>query len=491
MGVNNMDDNKQVEEPKEKTKLQLKTNDELWNRVLTFKMDTGMNNNNEAVEALIKRGLDPLKALQDKLFPEGKPTQEIIDAIEKFKSNIPIIEKKEFVPLIILLDKKSGAFYCECHIYAKDFVVLSDTNAVINDKEEQAEYRANRELDREDFYFLQMVEDAEAGRQFSDLVIEYNTSYTPFRPLKILGGQHRNEAIIQALKKGVNAVHGIKVYFGLSQDKRAEIMRISNTNINVSPDLRDRIDEQKLLPAGMLRIFCYRTGILNEKDKEDLGDKKRYEDFAPTVRMMRSFIVNFFRGKTHQGEVDKGTEIPYLCISGKKTDVEYLKIFDAFKEAKEFNDPQLIEAGKMFYKLHETQFKNAEKLKGAAKKEYKLKAFSLAIITSWAFAAGALQSQPERLNKLYKLPDVSGTDDPLNAVAMSKARYEKDLPTYRGLATRSDETERGRVLQLFLEYSKLPIEKITLDLCRGAIEMFESNQLKKSAERKFKTAPIA
>ena len=93
-----------------------------------------------------------------------------------------------------------------------------------------------------------MLEDAKDGRQFSDLVIEYNMAYEEKKPLKILGGQHRNEAIKRVFKENaVNQVHGIRVYFNLNKDQRAEIMRISNTNINVSPDLRDRIEETSVL----------------------------------------------------------------------------------------------------------------------------------------------------------------------------------------------------------------------------------------------------
>ena len=44
-----------------------------------------------------------------------------------------------------------------------------------------------------------------------------------------------------------------------------------------------------------------------------------------------SFIVNFYRGKEYQGDIDKDAQIPYLCESGRDTDKEYMKLFNKFK----------------------------------------------------------------------------------------------------------------------------------------------------------------
>ena len=43
--------------PEKVTKLQLKTTDDLWKKVLVYKIRHGFKNNNEAVEDLIKKGL--------------------------------------------------------------------------------------------------------------------------------------------------------------------------------------------------------------------------------------------------------------------------------------------------------------------------------------------------------------------------------------------------------------------------------------------------
>jgi len=472
-----------TKEEQPKLKLQLITSDELWNNVLRYKIQRRLKNNNQAVEELIRTALKPER--NELIVTNENIPDDAISEIDNFRSVIPLVEDKNNAPLFISKDAKSDSFFTECHIKASDLVKFTDQDLSI-DPELQEEYRANRELEPDNTYFLKMVEDANQGRAFSDIVIEFNTTYKEAKPLKILGGQHRDEAIKRALKEGVDVIHGIRVYFNLNKDQRAEIMRISNTNINVSPDLRDRIEEHRLEPSGMLRKFCYETGILNEK--EDFDDKRRYEDFTPTVRMIRSFIVNFYRGKEYKGDIDKDAKIPYLCESGRDTDKEYLKIFNKFKKEQRFGDTDLIGAGKMFAKLHDAQFDKADKMKTPSKRAYKVKAYSLAIITSWSFAVGVLQSDEKRLKKLYDLPDLSGDNDPLNAVAMSKAKHKSDPEGYRGLGTRNDEKERGRLLHLFLGYSNAQKPKITDDMCQAAIDIFHSNDDTIRSEEKRKRA---
>ena len=237
----------------------------------------------------------------------------------------------------------------------------------------------------------------------------------------------------------------------------------------------------------MLREFCYKVDMLDEG--EDFGDKKRFEeDFSPTVRMVRSFIVNFYHGFEYTNDIDKDAIKPYLCNSGRQQiDQKYYSIFKKYKNTG-FGDEKLIEAGKMFTKLHDAQFKKADSIQGSSKKTYKIKAYSLAVITSWAFAAGVLQRVPKRLEKLYSLPDLSGNDDPLNAKAMSKAKHKMDSDTYRGLGTRNDEKERGRLLHLFLGYSNSTKPKITEQMCNASISIFHSNDDVIKAEEKRKQA---
>ncbi len=467
-----------------KLKLQFVTSDELWDKVVRYKLDSGAKNNSIAVEELIKKALDSTENKKEILSEQDIPS-ETLSQIKEFRKDVPTFERKNQLPISVFLDKRSGSFYSEVHLLAKDLVPLSDTEATI-DPELQKEYKSNRELELNDPYFIQMVEDSKGGRQFSDLVMEYNTGYTKQKPLKILGGQHRHRAIETALKEDVNAVHGIKVYFNLTMEQRAEIMRIANTNIKVANDLRDRIEEQKLKP--ILREFCYETGILDKQAKEDFGAKRKFEEeFSPTVKMMRSFIIDFYKGKEFKGEIDKDAVEPEIADTGEiGVDKNYMKIFNKFEKVGKFSDEDLIEAGRAFAKLHEAQYSKADKLKISGKKQIKVKAFSDSIITAWAYAAGVLQKDKTRLKKLYDLPDLSGDTDPLNASAMNKARAKKDPDTYRGLGMRSNETERGRVLMMFLLYTLLPKTKIDVALCNAAIERYESNKGYIASENKIK-----
>jgi len=464
-----------------KLKLQFSSSNELWEKVLKYKINSGLKNNNLAVEELIKKALGNSENedfLSEDLIPE-----ETLEEVEDFRKSIPTFEKKHGQPFLIILDKKSKAFYTECHILGESFTKFSDPNSTIDPELEELS-KANRELETENYYYEQMVDDAKEGRSFSDIIIEFNKNYNENKPLKILGGQHRNQAIIEAVKDKVNVLHGIKIYFNLSKEQREEIMRIANTNINVATDLRDRLREDVLKP--LLKNFGHETGML--KAGENFGDKRRYdEEFSPTVRMMRSFIVNFFQGKELEGDIDKEAHIPYLCKSGKDIDSEYMKYYNKFKSKNKFDDLQLLEAGKMFAKLHDKQFKNAEKIKSSAKREFKIKAYNLAIITSWSFASGVLQKYPERLKRLFNLPDLCNGDDPLSAIEMAKSKHKiLDTESYRGLGTRSDNNERGRLLQLFLDYSKSTKSKINQDMCNASIAMFHANLDRKRAEEKTK-----
>jgi predicted CopG family antitoxin len=473
---------KEVENKDGKLKLQFIASDDLWDRVLKYKLDVGLKNNNLAVEELIKKALS--QNTEKEVISEDELPEETLAEIKEFREIIPTIERKERQPFLMIHDKKSNTFYTECHISGNDFIKFSDPDSTIDPELEELS-KANRELETDNYYYEQMVSDAKEGRSFSDIIIEYNTNYAETKPLKILGGQHRNQAIIEAVKDKVNINHGIKVYFNLTKEQREDIMRIANTNINVATDLRDRLREEVLKP--LLKKFGHETGMLRQGD--NFGDKRRYDDeFSPTVRMMRSFIVNFFQGKEFTGNIDNDAHIPYLCKSGKEIDFEYMKYYNKFKSKDTFDDAQLIESGKMFAKLHDKQFKNAEKIKSSSKREYKIKAYNLAIITSWAFASGALQKHQERLNKLYALPDLCNGDDPLSAIDMAKSKHKLDSESYRGLGTRSDNSERGRLLQLFLDYSKSPKSKITEQMCNASISMFHSNFDRKKAEESTKKA---
>lgn len=405
-----------------------------------------------------------------------------LSQIKEFYDGIPTLEKELDQKIILHTDKKTDTVFIEVHVTSSTLSNKMDLEAVI-DPQEQEDYRANRKLQPKNPFYLQMLEDAKQGRQFSDIVIEYNTSYEPSKPLKILGGQHRSSAIKH--QSPPDKYHGIRVYFNLDIKKRVELYTISNTNIQVPPDLIDRLNEQSLNPPNKLRDFAHEIGIL--KKNEDFGEKKTADDpFIPTVRIMRTFVVDFYKGKNYTGTFDEVALVPYLCTSGGM-DNEYQKLYEKIPSFK--NEKELLTAGKNFVRLHSKQWEIIEKSSLKGKKEYRVKALSPAIVSSWAFAAGLLQSNPKRLDILYKLPDRSGSTDPLNAAAMSKARSETiDSETYRGLGTRSESSERGRLLQLFLLYSNSNKNKITLEMCNTAIDVFHAIESQTRAAVKKKKA---
>ena len=115
-----------------------------------------------------------------------------------------------------------------------------------------------------------MKGDAKKRRSFSNIVTEFTTEFDAEYPLKIIGGQHRFEAIKEALADGVNEFHGVKVYFGLSPEQRLDAQLISNTLIAVPTDLFDRMQETMRGPE--LRDWCQKVGLL--ADGQDFADKR-------------------------------------------------------------------------------------------------------------------------------------------------------------------------------------------------------------------------
>jgi hypothetical protein len=114
------------------------------------------------------------------------------------------------------MDQCTGAQFCECHVRADKLVTLGTTYASLD--AEHPEYKANREVDVNHQAFRRMKQDATKGRSFSNIVTEYRKGEDSAHPLKIIGGQHRFEAIQSALP-GQNEYHGVKVYFDLNTDQ--------------------------------------------------------------------------------------------------------------------------------------------------------------------------------------------------------------------------------------------------------------------------------
>lgn len=193
-----------------------------------------------------------------------------------------------------------------------------------------------------------MKEDAQNKRGFSNIVAEYNVSFDVDHPLKIIGGQHRYIAIKEALDKGVNEIHGVKVYFGLNTTQRLDVQLISNTNIAVSADLLDRMLETVKGPE--LRTWCQSAGLLN--DHEDFADRKQ-RGSRFTVRAARTFIMNFYEGKkTHSNDFSSTKTTPLLAKTGGLDESwEELRV----RNPGMWTDSALLQAGKSFAVLIKKQ----------------------------------------------------------------------------------------------------------------------------------------
>lgn len=372
-------------------------------------------------------------------LPEGKLKAAILQLLEDFANESDPLERPH---LPLLRDLRTGAAYVECHIRASALIKLGTVDVPL-DPEEQADYRANRELVEDHVAFEQMKDDALHRRTFSNLVCEFSRSYDPEHPLKIVGGQHRFTAIQEALANGIDEWHGLKVYFELDTDQRIDVQLISNTNIAVSTDLFDRM--QETLSGPQLRDWCQKVGLLEVG--RDFADK-RGRARPLTVRAARTFIINYFRGHSITLEkFDQSETTPTICKSGA-ADNDWQALKGA--NPKMWQDSELLDAGKAFGALIAAQRKAFESPATTKKVnvDFSEKTLNYAVLSAWAFTAGVLHSNQTRLKRHYSLKDQSGKD-PLNAAALAKGRHKTDPENYRGLGYRTDSKERGRMAELF------------------------------------------
>lgn len=152
-----------------------------------------------------------------------------------------------------------------------------------------------------------------------------------------------------------------------------------------------------------------------------------------------------------------------------------------------WDDPSFIEMGKNFAKLHTKQMESIKAKSEKAKQpaEFSRKALSLSIVAGWAFAAGIFQNNPTHLKTLYSLPDnMTGNNDPLNAKALSEAKHKgHDPEKYRGLGTRTNASEIGRILELFILLADNNKKKIDKQLANAAIMSFEAKKAASDAQK--------
>lgn len=393
------------------------------------------------------------------LFDSGaKHDPKVKAEVNQFLAEVKTCEREGNAPTIIYQDGKKGSYYIKCTIPAKVVCSFLDLNARL-DPTSDASYRANRELLLKHHTYQRMKTDAEEGREFHDIIVEYSKAYNPEQPLKVWGGQHRSKAIQEVLElKNVSRYHGFRVYFGLSKEQRTDLALISNTNISVSNDLFDRQLEETLV-GTQLREWCVRIGLLNQG--EDFPDQASRSERI-SVQFARTFIVNFFDGKAQEAQLeerglDRNVYEPYLCQSGAFLDQRYEEVIRQ-SGSYLWNNAQLMEAGKAFALLHRTQ---RDAVEGGKKienrKGFRNKALTASVLAGWSFTAGLLQSHPQRLNSLFQIPKATKEcPDPLNAKGMSTFHHDQDEATYRGLGTRSSIKDRQRMAQVFLAKSTVP-----------------------------------
>jgi hypothetical protein len=359
------------------------------------------------------------------------------ELLQQFASDFQPLEK--LGQLLELTDNRTDAHYCECHLKGSKLVKLGTTNVPL-DPEDQPEYRANREIVLNDSAFQTMRMDAKERRSFSNIVAEYTKEFDTEHPLKIIGGQHRFQAIKEAFdSNGVDEYHGVKVYLGLDTGQRLDVQLISNTNIDISGDLIDRL--QETFQGPQLRNWCQAAGLLEAG--QDFADS--YERGGPiSVRMARTFITNYFKGMTVDPKKVELTETtPAVCPSGRH-DPDW----DALKGSRTgmWSDTGLLAAGKEFAKLISAQREAFKSRK--AKPDFPEKALNVAVMSAWAYVAGMLHANAVRLKRHFELRN-STAKDPLNAAALAAGKHKSDPENYRGLGYRTDPRERGRFVELF------------------------------------------
>ena len=343
--------------------------------------------------------------------------------------------------LILLRNSRTNALYCECHTRASKFIPLSTTDVPL-DPQSQPEYRANREMVEDHQAYLKMQEDAKHRRNFSNIVAEFTRKFDSSHPLKIIGGQHRYEAIKGAATAGIDEYHGFKVYFHLTQAQRLDAQLISNTNIAISGDLLDRMQETVRGPG--LRGSAQEVGLLAKG--QDFSDRRSREK-PITVQLVRTFIINYCRGKQVDAQTFDTTDTtPVLCRAGAD-DPEWEALLQQHPDL--LHDQQLEEAAREYIALVTAQRQTVASRK--PKKgpiDHAEKGLHLAVLAAWAFVAGVLQKNQTRLKRHYDLKNVR-SKDPLNADALGRGRHKTDPENYRGLGYRTNTKERGRFAELF------------------------------------------
>lgn len=373
--------------------------------------------------------------------------------------------ESEFQPhekgsLVLLQDNMTGAQYCECHIRASALVSLSTINAPLDPS--QPGYKANRQLLINEPAFIRMKEDALKKRTFSNIVAEYVPGTD--HPLKIIGGQHRIEAIRHAVQSKIDELQGVKVYFGLDMKQRLDVQEISNTNLDISGAWVDRLKET--YRGSSLRDWCQEVGLL--KEGQDFSDKTGRGKFS--VHLARTFIANFYLGKLIDTKDFSHTETTPLLYKAGRDEIAWEEFLSQHPDI--YKDKDLKAAGKEYARLVAAQRKAFAGQTGSA--DLMEKALNAAVLSAWAYAAGLYQKNPQRLKRHYGIADVTASD-PLNAKALAGGKHKTDASNYRGLGYRTDARERAQMVELFNILAESGV-KINAANVKAAISLYFSKK---------------
>src|SRR4030042_4767137 len=120
-----------------------------------------------------------MKISFDEKAPENK---EVLASVKSFLNDIATVEKAKDVPIYIYQDGVRKSYYIRCTISAETMSRVISLDARL-DPESDDTFRDNRELMLKHNTFLRMLADAGRGREFSDIIAEYVTSYEPGKPL--------------------------------------------------------------------------------------------------------------------------------------------------------------------------------------------------------------------------------------------------------------------------------------------------------------------
>ena len=121
-------------------------------------------------------------------------------AVNEFLNNIETLEISQGNKIIIHQDGVEKSYYIRCCLLGKTGSPLIDLNARLI-PESPDSYRANRELLIKNKTFQRMSQDAASGREFNDIIAEYNTSYSPEKPLTGMGRAASFESYSIGLRK--------------------------------------------------------------------------------------------------------------------------------------------------------------------------------------------------------------------------------------------------------------------------------------------------